>query len=86
MVSGRDGRELFFVSPSGALMAVEIETEGELVLGQPKEVLGTGSAVHVAKDGRLVVIEQIEGDAAERNVILVQNWFEELARLVPTKH
>ena len=81
-----DGRELFFSSPNGALMGVEIETEGELVLGQPRQVLA-GPIINVdfAKDGRLVVIERIETDVAERNVILVHNWFEELERLVPTR-
>ena len=71
-----DGRELFPVAPSGAMMAVAIETEGEIVLGQPKEVLAGSIFVDVAKDGRLVVVEQIETDKAEGNVILVQNWFE----------
>ena len=75
-----DGRELFFVAPGGALMAVDIETEAELILGQPNEVLAGSIFVDAAKDGRLVVIEQIETDTAERNVILVQNWFEELER------
>jgi hypothetical protein len=41
----------------------------------------------ITPDGQFVIIRSGEADAAvatSSNLILVQNWFEELKRLVPT--
>jgi len=40
----------------------------------------------VAPDGRFLIIRsgQAEAGATTTNMILVENWFEELKRLVPT--
>ena len=37
----------------------------------------------VARDGRFLIVK-LEQDTVQRDVVLVQNWFEELKRLVPT--
>jgi hypothetical protein len=42
----------------------------------------------LAPDGRFLIIRSGQADAADGvglNLIVVQNWFEELKRLVPTK-
>ena len=49
---------------------------------------GGSQPYDIAPDGRFVFIQrdQVEGGGAtEPNLILVQNWTEELKRLVPTK-
>jgi hypothetical protein len=40
-----------------------------------------------ARDGRLLMVKPVdaEGDGASRQLVLVQNWFEELRRLAPLK-
>ena len=46
-----------------------------------------GARPYVAPDGRFVMIRSGEtdaGGAAASTLILIQNWFEELKRLVPT--
>jgi hypothetical protein len=42
----------------------------------------------IGHDGRFVIIRRVEAEAGggpASNLIVVQNWFEELKRLVPTK-
>ena len=89
-----DGRELFYLAPGGDVMAVPIQTEPTLTAGNGA-VLVEGPAVvptapgrlyDMAPDGqRFLMIK--EGVATESGtppqIILVQNWFEELKRLVP---
>jgi hypothetical protein len=40
-----------------------------------------------AKDSRLLLVKPIDadGDGAPRQLVVVQNWFEELRRLAPLK-
>ena len=40
-----------------------------------------------ARDGRLLMVKPVaaEGDGAPRQLIVVQNWFEELRRLARSK-
>ncbi len=87
-----DGSELFYRS-GDSLMAVPVRTEPAFEAGSP-EVLFTGSysvtigrMYDVAPDAQkfLMVkpVETTEG-GAPNHVVLVQNWFEELERLVPT--
>ena len=85
-----DGQELFYVAPDSSLMAVGIETEPGFSPGNAKEVL-RGSYVtdfrqsyDVSPDGeRFLRIKEGAGDSATE-FVLVQNWYEELKRLVPT--
>ena len=89
-----DGRELFYL-PIGddRLVVVPVTAEAEFTAGEADTVVEgqflrfRGRPTYdVAPDGRLVSIqrgtEATESDASPQ-VILVQNWFEELKRLVP---
>ena len=93
-----DGQELFFRSPgSGALdmMVAPVGTEPTFSPGNPEVLFAApyrGPAANrvrpwdVAPDGRFLMLR--EGDTSSPDeeptqVVLVQNWFEELKRLVP---
>ena len=90
-----DGSEIFYRLGT-AVMAVDLSTEGGTVrLGRPRELFDDGHLVggdvrsyHIAPDGRCLM--QKAGDAGSgesdsfNQVVLGQNWFEELKRLVPT--
>jgi hypothetical protein len=96
----RNGRELFYVAPDGALMTVPVLSRGT--------TWGAGTAVPVIEgryymstttymsrqydispDGqRFLMIKDSSGPdqpAAPPSLIVVQHWVEELKRLVPTK-
>ena len=91
-----DGRELFY-RVENRMMAVSVETDPTLVPGNPKLLFErhyyeetTGSRNYdVSPDGqRFLMIK--EGDSSEdrRNrteLIVVENWFEELKRLAPVE-
>ena len=93
------GRELFFRGTPGLdMMVVAVETEPTFNPGNP-EVLFTFTAQYrvgapgrarpfdLSPDGErfLMIRENASGDetAAEPHIVFVQNWFEELKRLVP---
>ncbi len=92
----RDGRELFY-RVGNRLMVVEVDTEPTLRVSPPEELweepyftqdVGTGvRQYHVAPDGRFLMIRQgsaaTDDASAPPEIILVQNWFNELQRLVP---
>jgi serine/threonine-protein kinase len=89
-----DGREVFFRSSDGRLLAVSVETEPTVAIGRPVAVLdglvthndaaGDDHTYDVAPDGkRFLVIREIEnvGDRALARfdeIQVVLNWFEEL--------
>ena len=93
-----DGTELFYQSLDGRqLLAVSIVTEPRFTTGVP-EVLFEGAYLPPSGQnrpydltpdgGRFVMIKasDVTSDADESpQIILVQNWFEELKRLVPTE-
>ena len=92
----RDGRELFYLSPTGAMMAVAVSQTPELSFGQPVRLFedaGFGHAVgtrsyDVAQDGRflMVKIQRPPGTSSSKPSLwinVVHNWTEELKRLVP---
>ena len=83
------GSELFY-RRGAALMAVPVQTAPSFMPGTPEVLfeaeyfLGLGGRSYdVAADGQRFLMIKEGGDAAQ-NVILVQNSFEELRRLVPT--
>jgi serine/threonine-protein kinase len=94
----RSGRELFYVAPDGALMAVRADTRGArwqastpTKLLEGRYVVGgagiLGRHYDASPDGqRFLLIKQAGADtaAAPPQIVIVQNWFEELKRLVPT--
>ena len=91
---GPDGRELFYLSSVAQLTSVTVGTD-PFTPGNPEVVLeetyyyGVGPMIgrtyDISPDGtRFLMIKQGGGDdAAPTQVILVQNWLDELKRLVP---
>ena len=87
----RDGRELFFSSLDGRQMfAVAVQPGVAPVIGRPEvlfeftmlRVQGSFRPYDVARDGRFLIIRSAQaeaGDGTSSNLILVQNWFEELS-------
>jgi len=89
----RDGQELFYRN-SDAMMAVSIETDPSFVAGNPEIVFEDqflminqgGRDYDVSLDGeRFLMIKDVEDTSATSQIIVVENWFEELKRLVPTE-
>jgi serine/threonine-protein kinase len=91
----RDGRELFYVALDGGLRSVRVSRDATWVAGTPTKLFdqryyfGTsaeyGRTYDVAADGRFLMIKDAAPDAvAPTNIVVVQNWFEELKRLVPS--
>jgi serine/threonine-protein kinase len=85
----RDGRELFYVESEDKLMVSEIRTRPILVATkakiafEDKERRYLKFGYDVAADGRFVMVDENENWPRQLN--LVQNWFEELERLVPVR-
>jgi serine/threonine protein kinase/Tol biopolymer transport system component len=91
----RDGRELFYRA-GAAMMAVPVQPGPAFVFESPAVVFEEpylvgfgGRAYDITPDGQrfLMLKEGADGTAAEAppdRLIVVQNWFEELRRLVPT--
>ena len=94
---GPRARELFYVAPDGALMGVSGEARaGSWSAGATARLLegryftGAGNVIRhydVTADGQrfLMIKEDPANNAASAQINIVQNWFEELKRLVPTK-
>ena len=90
----RDGGELFFSSlDSRQMLAVPMRSGTTLVAGRPRvlfeypmfALLG-GRPYDIAPDGRFVIIGSSQSASGSgSNIIVVQNWFEELKRLAPSK-
>ena len=80
----RDGKELYYLNPAGAMMAVPIAVAGGgLEPGAPVVLFpthivgggvdgGTGRQYDVAADGRFLINTEIPVDAAP--ITLIQNW------------
>jgi hypothetical protein len=95
----RNGRELFYLSPQNDMMSVQIGNGDSWSSTAPVKLFDasgyyTGGTANpygnydVAKDGRFLMIKPkgTTGEGApSTNLIVVQNWFEELKRLVPAK-
>ena len=90
----RDGQELFYHTPE-AVMVVPVETGDTFLRGEPTrlfslEPYASGSFFYwdVSPDGqRFLMVKDAEAtaeSASSTSIVLVQNWFEELKRLVPT--
>ena len=91
----RSGRELFYRS-GDALMAVPVQTSAGFAAGNPtplfkgQYVVGPGGRSYdVSPDGqRFLMIKAAPVEGAQggppARIIIVENWFEELKRLVPT--
>ena len=93
----RTGQELFYVSPTSALMRVGVERGPTWAAGTPTKLLNegyftvpganAGRTYDISPDGQRFLMIKVGGgsdQAAAPQIVVVQNWFEELKRLVPT--
>jgi Tol biopolymer transport system component len=89
-----DGSELIY-RLDDRMMMVSVDADGERVrIGQPTELfrgdhvaaaIGGGRQYHVAPDGRFLMLKDVASEAGGElppQVVLVQNWFEELKERV----
>jgi hypothetical protein len=78
------------------MFAVPVQSGTTLVAERPQELfetamLGPGGGnrpYDIAPDGRFLIVRSDQADAdigPASNLIIVQNWTEELKRLVPTR-
>ena len=90
-VWSRNGRELFYRN-GDQVIAVAVNTEGELVLGRPNVLFerpftpSLYANFDVTPDGqRFVDLDDSVAEPPPTHLVLVQNFDEELKRLVPIK-
>jgi Tol biopolymer transport system component len=96
-VWARSGTELFYASSAGALMRVRVEPGSSWLASTPTTVVkegyltapggNYGRMYDVSPDGQRFLVVK-EGDRAgegapSATIVVVQNWLEELKRLVP---
>jgi hypothetical protein len=95
----RDGKQLYYLSRDGQLLAFPVDTAGpDFSAGKPTSLFGPpydfspvhssdGTYAHVYHDvdaaGRFVVMRPEGTELLE--MIVVQNWFEELRQRAPVK-
>jgi serine/threonine-protein kinase len=91
-VWGANG-EIFY-RQDDRMMAVEVRTEPDLTMGRPQELFegqygygwwGPFPSYDATRDGRrfMMVKEARSKGGTRQEIVLVQNWFEELKHLVP---
>ena len=83
-----NGQELFYLN-GDKLMTVDTDLLSEPVLGKPRELFSrptlSSDRYDVSRGGqRFVMIDEGEDEPPPKQLHLVQNWFDELNRLVPT--
>ena len=92
-----DGQELFYRGGGFSLLAVPVDTEPSFTYDTPQSLFSLvnyafpawGRKYDIAPNGQRFVFlafprAQPGADAGPPQLIVVQNWFEELRRLVPT--
>jgi eukaryotic-like serine/threonine-protein kinase len=91
----RDGQELIYVLPSGALMGMKVSRGPSWAATPPAQIVKSGYFTNpidpahtydVSPDGRrFLLIKRVGGpqSAAPASLVVVLNWTEELKRLVP---
>ena len=92
-----DGRELFYRAPTGMMVVPVLDTEPAFRAGGPEVLFETqyyllrsGRTYDLHPDGqRFLMVKDAAlsddaGTSASPQIVLIQNWFEELERLVPT--
>jgi serine/threonine-protein kinase len=92
----KNGQELIYVSPTGALMRVGVSRGASWSATNPSIVVKEGYSTNpvwwgrsydVSPDGQrfLMIKEGASGAPPPASLVVVQHWVEELKRLVPTK-
>jgi Tol biopolymer transport system component len=94
-VWARSGQELFYVAPDGGLMAVRAEPRGpKWSSGSPPKVvegpymtrsLRDKPIYDVSTDGKRFLMVKQPANQAAPQIVVVQNWLEELKQRVPTR-
>jgi eukaryotic-like serine/threonine-protein kinase len=88
----RDGRALFFTvrggNRAGVLMSVPILPGSTFIAGRPTTVLKipsewTSFGYDVAPDGRFLIHSASASEETRQEIVVVQNWFDELRARVP---
>ena len=90
----RNGHELFYVAPAGAIMSARVDVRGgAFSAGTPEKVVegpyatgapASGRNYDVSSDGRrFLMVRQAPATQAGPQLVVVQNWAAELERLVP---
>ena len=90
-----DGRELFYRDGPNVL-AVAIDTSSAFASGDPQELFSgpyyrtatnRGHTYDVTPDGqKFIMIRESETDRGGSEIVVIQNWLNELERLVPTEN
>jgi eukaryotic-like serine/threonine-protein kinase len=93
----RNGQELFYIAPGGALMSVPVKRGTTWTAGTPTTLIeagyfrgggGNDSRMYdVSPDGKrfLMIKQDVSANQPAARIVVVQHWLEELKRLVPTK-
>ena len=77
-----DGRELYYISPEGALMAIAIDLDDEITAGRPRELFrldaattarGIEAAFDVSADGERFLVGYTPGERAQA-ITVVTDW------------
>jgi serine/threonine-protein kinase len=82
-VWSKDGRELFYQSANGELMSVPVQSGKDFGPGKVKQLLAARyqtSGYDVSLDGQRFLMLYPAGG----RIVVVQDWFEELKRFLPT--
>jgi len=88
----RDGTELFYRSPAG-VVAVPVNAGDSFTAGEPEVLFEDPYFLYLSRrtydvspDGQrfLMVSTGVGGDAGPVRIQIIENWFSELERLVPT--
>ena len=84
VVWNRDGRELFYLSAGGELVAVPVRTTGDLEVGTPAVLFAlkgpTWGSFDVSADGKRFLAVVPEVVANEQPLTVVLNWTAEIVR------
>jgi Tol biopolymer transport system component len=82
-----DGRELFFPAPPGTLQAVPITSGDRLQVGPVRTLfpLGDRRIAGVSPDGSRFLAVRRPGADAPTEMVVVQQWLQELNRIAPTR-
>jgi hypothetical protein len=76
----RDGKEIFYLSPDGQLMATEVRISGEIVeVGVTRALFGgittaNGNGYDISADGQRILAAVAKEQKSNEPITLVQNW------------
>lgn len=90
----RNGQELFYLGPAGALMRVGLVSGSAWSAGEPTKLFDgvfvasgatPGRTYDISPDGRrfLMIKQPVDPSASPASMVVIQHWGEELKRLAP---